>query len=182
MGLARQQASSPKTSLEAGGARLGSVWAVGGWRGAPESGTAWRLSPCSARRLALFLSGRAVPVHTPLWGSLHPSRPGLRSPPIQPATKSSSWKLPMAPAAAPRFPGAGSVPIQCILDRACGQASQMGEVRDMDSLQAGPPPHRAAPLPARGADITPPVDLKGTEPGLAGSIHLQLFTSLRHWK
>lgn len=182
----RQQSRSRKTSRAAGGVRLGSVWAGRGWRGAPKSGTAWRPRPCSTRRLALFLSGRAVPVHTHIWGSLHPSRPGVRSPPIQPATKSSSWKLPMAPAAAPRFPVAGSVPIQCLLDRACGQARQTGEVRDTDSLQAGPPPHRAAPLPAWGArgrlTSRPQWTLKAQSAGRRGSIHLQLFTSLRHWK
>ena len=95
-------------------------------------------------------------------------------------------KLPMAPAAAPRFPGAGSVPIQCLLDRACGQARQTGEVRDTDSLQAGPPPHRAAPLPASGArgrlTSRPQWTLKAQSAGRRGSIHLQLFTSLRHWK
>lgn len=92
----------------------------------------------------------------------------MGSPPIQPATKSSSWKLPMVGASAPRPPGAGSVPIQ----RVRGMARSRGAPEDSPRLPSSrrsvakpsvqSPAARASPQPGQpAADSTPPADLKG---------------------
>lgn len=80
--------------------------------GAPARGSRTdHRAVCKLGRSLFFSLARASPAST-LTSRGAPSQPGLGSPPIQPAAKSSSWKLPMAGAAAPRAAGAGSVPSQ----------------------------------------------------------------------
>lgn len=117
----------------AGGARRQrEAWVQSSPPGAP--GVNWAQRPAAS--LSLCLSGTGVSrKHIHLWGGSLPSRMG--SPPIQPATKSSSWKLPVAGAAAPRPPGAGSVPIQRVQGMACSRGAPGRTARDSERMQVG---------------------------------------------
>lgn len=121
-------------------------------------------------RLSLRLSGPWVSQkHSHLSEGFLPSM--VASPPIQPAAKSSSWKLPMAGATAPRPPGVGLVPIQCVRGMARGRGALGGQRKV--GAHHGPTPNRVSSPPCRAgggahlspgppaADSTPPADLKG---------------------
>lgn len=187
MGLA---AAVEKPQDQPGGgrrARLGSVWAVRGWRGASRIRHRVETPPVQRPSPRSLPVGQGCPRPHSHLGSLHPSRPGVRSLTSDPA-RDKVFQLEVAhgPGRGTSLSRSWSVPIQCLLDRACGQARQTGEVRDTDSSAGRPPPHRAAPLPAWGArgrlTSRPQWTLKAQSAGRRGSIHLQLFMSLRHWK
>lgn len=160
---------------------------------APGRGTAWKLRLRNSRLTRSLPLGPGCPVSALTSGG--PSHPGMRSPPIQPATKSSSWKLPMAGAAEPRVPGVGSVPVQGLLVMAHGRARRTDEVRDAE-LPAGTsfsttgsewlgiaeargPPGSRSKCP-RAADITPPVDLKGAARGPGEGVSTGSYGSSSH--
>lgn len=92
--------------------------------------------------------------HSHLSGVSLPSM--VASPPIQPAAKSSSWKLPMAGAAAPRPPGAGLVPIQRVRGMARGSGAPGRAAESRSAAPSDAEPGLQSPPAARAAALTSP--------------------------